>query len=386
MNHPPVTETSERLAAEASELTIDVRALQDRLASGVPTTIVDVRTAGDREEWFIPGSLHVDAYEALKAGEAGPLEAATLPDDELIVTVCAAGRTSLTAAKLLRARGKRVVSLEGGMKAWTLAFNTADVPLEGTAVEAVQVRRTGKGCLSYVMASDGEAAVIDASLPPDVYLHLAEEQGWRIAHVLDTHVHADHLSRSRALASIAGADLHLPDDDRIAFEYRPVREGDVVPFGRATLRTLHTPGHTNESMSYVIDEAAVVTGDTLFADGIGRPDLKANRKEAARRAGMLYDSLQRLVRTVPSDALVLPGHTSRPVDFDGRPIAATIADVRRSVDILELPRDAFVERILARIPPTPANFEHIVALNEAGATEVDDVLELEAGANRCAIG
>src|SRR3954447_3824449 len=106
-----------------------------------------------------------------------------------VVTVCGAGKVSLIAAEHLRARGFDARSLAGGMKAWSLAWNTAEVSLPDSAATVVQVRRTGKGCLSYLIGSDGEAAVVDASLAPDVYQNLAVEHGWEIRHVLDTHVH-----------------------------------------------------------------------------------------------------------------------------------------------------------------------------------------------------
>ncbi len=367
------------------DLTIEATALQERLSAGLPTTILDVRPASEREEWYIPGSIHADAYEALKEGHLGPIESIQLPENQLTVAVCAAGKTSLTAAKLLRQRGKNAVSLAGGMKAWSIAHNTADVALSGTSAEVIQLRRTGKGCLSYMAASDGEALVIDASLPPEVYLELAEERGWHITHVVDTHIHADHFSRARLLAERAGAELHLPETERLNYRVSSIRNGDTIPIGSAHLRAIHTPGHTEESTTYLLNEAALFTGDTLFTDGVGRPDLEAGRAEARSRAETLYESLQRLFAEVPESATVLPGHASRPIDFDGRPVAATLREIWDGIKVLSLPKDRFAHHLLKGIPPTPANYQRLVALNEAGETEVDDLLDLEAGANRCAV-
>ena len=378
------SETNGALTTEAP-LTISVETLQERLQAGDPVTVLDVRPADERAEWSIPGSIYVDAYDALKRNDPDALTGVDLPDDRLVVTVCGAGKTSLTAAERLNARGKQAVSLAGGMKAWSLAFNTANVSLAGTPAEVIQLRRTGKGCLSYVIASGGEAAVIDASLPPEVYLRLAEARGWRITLALDTHVHADHLSRSRPLAEAAGARLLLPEQERVSFAYEPVRDGDELAIGAAHLRALRTPGHTGESTCYLLDRAALYTGDTLFTDGVGRPDLEASAGEARARAEALYDSLQRLLREVSEEAFVLPGHTSHPVPFDDTVVGARLRTVRERVDTLELPKAAFVERTLGRIPPTPPNYERIVELNEAGATSVENILDLEAGANRCAI-
>ena len=90
------------------------------------------------------------------------------------------------------------------MRAWSLAWNAAEVPLTGTRARVIQVRRTGKGCLSYVVGSAGEAAAIDPSLDPEVYADIAGRNGWRITKVLDTHIHADHLSRAVPLARTDG--------------------------------------------------------------------------------------------------------------------------------------------------------------------------------------
>ena len=137
-------------------------------------------------------------------------------------------------------RGLEAYTLEGGMKAWNMAWNTAEVSVAGTDARVIQVRRTGKGCLSYLVGSGGEAAVIDASLDPEVYIELAKQRGWKIARVLDTHVHADHLSRSRGLAELVGATLHMPEGYRSPTRSRrsaKVRRSRSAPRGWRPGRT-----------------------------------------------------------------------------------------------------------------------------------------------------
>ena len=367
-----------------ADLTIDVDTLRTWLSERRPVTLLDVRPAAERAEWLIPGSLHINVYDALKAGEAQALADLSLPDDIPVITICGAGKTSLIAAEQLRARGVPARSLAGGMQAWSLAWNTAEVAIPKTTLRVVQVRRTGKGCLSYLISANGEAAVIDAALAPEVYLHLAQQQGWRITVVLDTHIHADHLSRSRTLADQANATLYLPAQERVAFPFIPLRDGDTIGIGTSQLTAVHTPGHTLESTSYLLDEGMLFTGDTVFLAAVGRPDLEARPEEAEARAHLLYASLQRIL-TLPADTLILPGHTSTPIAFDDRPLAATLADVRAAIPRLQASETTFVAEVLARLPPTPPNHHTIVELNETGALPPADPTSLEAGANRCAI-
>jgi glyoxylase-like metal-dependent hydrolase (beta-lactamase superfamily II) len=359
---------------------ISTEELQGLLAAGQPVTVVDIRSLADRE-WSIPGSVQVDAYDAVKSGGLGPLADLEFPHGP-VVTVCETGRTAASATTLLRATGVEALTLDGGMRAWSLAWNIAQITISD--YEVVQVRRTGKGCLSYIVESGSEAVVIDASLDPDVYVQLIRERGWRLVAVMDTHIHADHLSRSRLLAQQQRGELWLPAQGRTRYPFRPLEDGDRLPFGAAELVALATPGHTPESTTYLLDNAAAFTGDTLFLAGVGRPDLEGGTREAsASRARLLHQSIGRLLE-LPEAALVLPGHISEPIPFDGRLLASTVKTIRETVVLARLDQAAFVEAVLARIPPNPPNHSRIVELNERGELP-EDPTELEAGANRCAV-
>jgi glyoxylase-like metal-dependent hydrolase (beta-lactamase superfamily II)/rhodanese-related sulfurtransferase len=364
--------------------TIETNTLRDWLEARQPLVVLDVRGDEDRAQWAIPGSLHINAYEALKAGQPGALASAILPHDRPVITVCTAGRVSQTAAAILAERGFDARSLVGGMKAWSLAWNTADIPFEDSTVRVLQIRRTGKGCLSYLLGSDAEAAVVDPSLPADVYVDLAHRHEWTIRQVLDTHIHADHLSRARELASHTGAALLLPMQQRATFPFTAVADGDRIQIGSATMLAIHTPGHTAESTSFILDDAAVFTGDTLFTNGVGRPDLHATAEGARERAHALFHSLLRL-RELASATLVLPAHATEPIAFDGQPIAASLVEVGAWLSAWLTSESAFVERVTSKLPPTPPNFARIVELNESGDVSDIDPTDLEAGANRCAV-
>ncbi len=363
---------------------IDAETLRAWLDTQRPVTVLDIRTDEDRAQWAIPGSVHLNAYEALRMGQPGALADATFPSDRPVVTVCNAGRVSQTAAEMLGGRGFDARSLAGGMKAWSLAWNAAEVALADRSVRVIQVRRTGKGCLSYIVGSAGQAAVIDPSVLPDVYLELTRQQGWLVRFVLETHVHADHLSRAREVAKQTDATLLLPAQERVRFPFRAIVDGERISVGGATLAAIHTPGHTNESVSYVLNETAVFTGDTLFTNGVGRPDLHADPEAARQRARALFASLIRL-RALHPQMVVLAAHASEPIAFDGRAVAARLGDLETWLSGWLATEDAFVERVTSNLPPTPPNFARIVDLNERGEFPISDPTELEAGANRCAV-
>ncbi|MFW6207027.1 MAG: MBL fold metallo-hydrolase [Gemmatimonadota bacterium] len=365
---------------------ISVTELRDRLDAGASVMVVDIRSRKDFEEWHIPGSLHI---EKLGDPEDGPERndvMRVLPEDEPVVTVCPSGNKSRTAAHRLRDWGRVAYSLDGGLRAWTLAWNTAELELPDDRGRVVQVRRTGKGCLSYVVGSGSEALVIDPALDPEVFEVEAEKRGWRIVGVVETHVHADHLSRARKLADSTGARLYLPEGVETAFQHRVLGDGDVITFGNVDLTVLSTPGHTPESASYRLGDAVVFTGDTLFLDGVGRPDLDADADGARRKARQLHQSLRRLA-SLPDGITVLPAHTASPVPFDGRLVGASLEDVRDRIPALAESAADFAHDVLARIPPTPANHQKIIPLNRRGEWPAEqDVVELESGANRCAAG
>jgi glyoxylase-like metal-dependent hydrolase (beta-lactamase superfamily II) len=363
---------------------IDAGTLREWLDARQPVTVLDIRKDEDREQWAIPGSVHLNAYDALRAGESGSLADAGFPLDRPVVTVCNSGRVSLAAADVLAKRGFDARSLAGGMKAWSLAWNSADVPLSDTSIRVIQVRRTGKGCLSYVVGSAGDAAVIDPSVSADIYADIASRHGWHIRYVLETHVHADHLSRARQLAEQTGAALLMPQQNRVRFPFSAFADGDRITVGEATITAHRTPGHTEESTSYVLNGMAVFTGDTLFTQGVGRPDLHADPEGARRRARALFESLTRLSALGPQ-MVVLPAHASEPIAFDGRAISARMGEIAKWLSRWIVSEPAFVERVVSRLPPTPPNFARIVELNEAGEFPAGDPTDLEAGANRCAV-
>jgi len=363
--------------------TIDAHTLNAWLASGQPVSLLDIRPLQERLEWRIPQSLHIDVYNQLKAGNATGLQTLHLDKNVPVVTFCAGGKLSLFAAEALTRMGYSVYSLEGGMKAWNYAWNTAELKVDED-LHIIQVRRLAKGCLSYLIASGVEAMVIDANLEPEVYLQLAQEKGWKIRHVADTHIHADYVSRTKELALASGATHYLLEQAEVEYSFSPIKDGDSIELGEQRVVVLHTPGHTDESISFWLEQGFLFTGDTLFTDGIGRPDLKADEQKAQQKARVLFHSLQKILLFDPA-TLILPAHFATSIGFDQGLITERLDILVPKIPSLVLTLDEFVPTLLAKLPPTPTNYLTIASINRSGDHTHYKLADLEAGANRCAI-
>ncbi len=372
--------------------TIHANTLRNWLEIGQPVNVLDIRPMNERLEWFIPTSIHVNAYDKLKNNDFEALKNLYLDKSVPVVTFCAGGRMSLVAAKLLDLQGYDVYSLEGGLKAWSLAWNTATITFP--TFQIIQFRRTGKGCLSYLIIADTEGVVVDASLDIEVYKNYLKSHNATLKYVIETHIHADHLSRSKQLAEAFNAELFLPTPNNVSFKTKPIENNTIFNIGSIQISSIKTPGHTFESTTFNIDNKALLTGDTLFTNGVGRPDLKADTvtpshdeakgiKGVLEKAKLLYKSLQKLL-VLDNSTIILPAHTSQPIEFDNIPIQTTLEKVR-SIPMLQLSENDFLQTILNRIPPTPANYLIIVEKNLKGDFSDINPIDLEAGANRCAI-
>jgi len=364
--------------------------LKAKLEAGHALEIVDIRETDAYHEWHIPGSTNVPVNNALKSRRDHALadRAGSLPKDRPIVTVCRAGVISQRATAVLDSLGFDVVSLTGGMRSWGAVWTEARIPLaKADGALLIQVRRNGKGCLSYVLGSSGEAAVVDPSVSCEAYTRIADREGLTIKRVLETHVHADHLSRARDLCRLTGAELVLARNDRVVFDHTSVEDGDVLTVGDLQIRVLATPGHTGESVCYLVGEEALLSGDTLFVDAVGRPDLEHGDHGAESAARMLYASLREgLLGRVPDRVAICPAHHGKPIALDGRPVRSTVGELRSGLELLGRGEEEFVGRILNSLTAKPPNHERIIAINE-GRERLDvDPLDVEAGPNRCAAG
>ena len=176
----------------------------------------------------------------------------------------------------------------------------------------------------------------------------------------------------------------LPTQDRARYPFRSVADGDRIAFGSAALVSMRTPGHTDESTTYLVDNAAAFTGDTLFLNSVGRPDLEGGSgQQLASRARLLQMWVRHLLE-LPEATHVFPGHFSEAIPFDCRMLGTTVGTIRDTVALARLEDSPFVQAVLARIPPSPPNHSRIGEFIERGELP-GDPSELQAGANRCAI-
>ncbi|MFD0589621.1 MBL fold metallo-hydrolase [Paenibacillus sp. GCM10027627] len=380
--------------AEESEVqakAMDAAQLAGYVVSGKELVILDVRNEEDFANWTIEGrgvrSVNIPYFELLEGVEEAIRQ---LPRDKEVLVVCAKeGSSIFVADQLVEAGMADVRYLKGGMKAWSEHVEPVKIgDLEGGG-SLYQFVRLGKGCLSYMAISDGEAAVIDAIRTTDVYERFAAEQGAVIKHTIDTHLHADHISGGRKLAEKTGAVYWLPPKDAggVAFIYEKLEEGAVIPIGgsKSELRALYSPGHTIGSTSILIDGRYLLTGDILFVSSIGRPDLAG---QAEDWAGDLRTTLYERYPLLSKRLVVLPAHYSgiEELGEDGR-VAAELGELFASNPGLKLDSPAAFRRtVTEQLPPQPNSFTAIRETNMGKLQpSLEEQSEMELGPNRCAV-
>jgi hydroxyacylglutathione hydrolase len=252
-------------------------------------------------------------------------------------------------------------------------------------MEPVLIQQFFLGCLahaSYVVASEGVAAVIDPQRDVDIYLDFAREKNLRIEHIIETHLHADFVSGHHELAERTGARIYLGADAHATFPHTAIKDGDTLQFGNARIDFLHTPGHTIEGICAVLTDLAspaapraVFTGDTLFVGDVGRPDLSADHTPQ-QLAGLLYQSLHEKLLKLPDDTEIFPAHGAG--SLCGRQMSAerssTIGKQRRTnYALLARSEDEFIHLLTDSLPPRPEYFGRDVELNRTGASSINEL-------------
>jgi glyoxylase-like metal-dependent hydrolase (beta-lactamase superfamily II)/rhodanese-related sulfurtransferase len=401
---------------KAEPLEIDVIKLKEKLDKGEDVFILDVRTPEEHNAWKF-------SYDRYQKTPVIPIDKLTgsqnvvseqIPKDKEIVTVCAHGQRSQMAAQMLSKMGYKVKNIKGGMAAWNQVYDVASLPKSSSIPTTTttthsqeqaaiwQLRRVSKGCMGYVIAVGNAATVIDSTCDLDnSALRLAEDNGLKIVNVIDTHMHADHVSGLSALVKRTGANAYISAEEEyepaasdLGIEVNLIKDNQKIPIGNnVSLTAIHTPGHTEGSMSFVLDidkaegqkHYYLFTGDTLFVNAVGRPDL---HNKAGEFAAKLYDTYQSKILQYPDNAFILPAHfdTDSITVKHNELISETIGSIKRKVKLLSIPKNDFIEFMVSSVPPRPANYEKIIQINK-GLIPCNriNIGDLEEGPNSCAI-
>ncbi|ADU29591.1 MBL fold metallo-hydrolase [Evansella cellulosilytica] len=352
--------------------------------------ILDVRNEADFSDWKIEGKkfkyYNIPYFELLDGIEN---IMGKIPENSQVLVVCAKEGSSIMVAEMLSEAGIDVAYLKGGMKAWSEYLEPVKVGKLKNGGELYQFVRLGKGCLSYMVVSNGEAAVIDATRMADKFVNFAQEIGVNITNVFDTHLHADHISGGRKIAELTGATYWLPskDADEVVFEYEALDGDNEVLIGNSTIKihALYSPGHTIGSTSFIVDDAYLLTGDILFIDSIGRPDLAGMAEDWV---GDLRESLYTRYRDLSDELLVLPAHFMiiEELNTDGS-VAEKLGALFTNNHGLNIEDESEFRRVVTEnLPPQPNAYKEIRETNMGKITpDEEKQREMEIGPNRCAV-
>ena len=339
--------------------------------------LLDVREPDEVKEWFIPGVHNIPLGNLDRRIDE-------VPSNKQIIVICAKGARALQGAQILSDHGLSSAVLEGGMGAWASTYDQVEANISGATV--IQVRRRGKGCLSYVVGAGERAVVIDPSLNTPLYQEIAKSHGWAIDYIVDTHLHADHISGARQLREITGAKLYLSPHDPFSFDFEPLADGQGLQLAEGVsldVSAVSVPGHTEGSTMYKLGNYAVFTGDTLFLESVGRPDLA---EQAEAFAHNLFTSLHERILPLPDDVLIFPAHYGQDVEVHHRQLVTKkLGELRGKLPALALNESDFVAWAVSSVKDRPPNYQEIVLINTGKKAISAEGVEMELGPNRCAV-
>jgi glyoxylase-like metal-dependent hydrolase (beta-lactamase superfamily II) len=370
--------------------------LSRRLEAGEPIQVLDVRAPARLVNGMVspvPPDRYINVRGSELVGLGDPAEVGLRQDGEVVV-VCGHGNDSLRVAAWLTVAGYDATSLRGGINGWMHLSVPRPLPAPPGFDHLIQFDRPGKAALGYLLVSAEEAIAVDVSRYEQPWRDEAARLGARITAVADTHVHADYISGGPHLAKsldvpwyLHAADMVYPYDGTPGvFPFTPIDEGQEIRVGEGRLDVMHTPGHTEGSATILAGDRAAMTGDFLFVQSVGRPDLAGRTEEWSEQ---LWASAHRALTQWPASWTVLPAHYALEEERNpDRTVAAELGELRESNDALMLAADheRFVSWVIEHEAPAPEAYPKIKAINvgliSPSQAEAD---VLEAGRNECAI-
>ena len=353
--------------------------------------LLDVRNDVEFNRFQVEGPYPFDMVNVpyMEFIEMEDESVAKVPRGKKVRIVCAKEGSSKYVGEILVNHGfQDVAHMQVGIKAWGNLLAPVRVA-QGKGYELYQFRRPGKASCSYGLIQGEEMMVFDPAKNTDFYLAFARERGATITKTFETHRQADYISGSDGLRRSAAVEIVAPEDDfkGARFPYTPARHGDIHRFrdGGPKVEVIHTPGHTPGSTCYRIDGQYLVTGDTVFIQSIGRPDLGGM---AESWSNMLFKTMTEILLTLNEDTFILPGHYMDWREADDNLIfAAPIRKIKElNADIYAIDNpDDFYAFIQANMRPQPEEYARIREIN-AGLVEVDEEQQeiMDIGKNECA--
>jgi len=388
--------------------------LQARIDRADPVRVLDVRNRDEVDRWKLSGpAVTVTQRSNAKYIQATVTDTvdefvADIDGEGPVVVVCARGEASREAAATMADEGYDARNLEGGMEAWARLLTATELPVEDAPVTVVQYRRPASGCLGSLVVSGGEAAVVDPLRAfTDRYVADVEARDATIETVVDTHVHADHVSGLRELADATGATPVMSAaavDRGVTYDVETATDGDELVVGDTVLEAVHAPGHTTGMTAFAVrtrgsadgsvdeddggdsgDVPVLLTGDSLFVGSVARPDLERGSEGARDLARDLHRTLTDRFARFADETLVAPGHHAEGARPDeAGAVTARLGDLRE-LPVFRMDPDEFVDYVTDDMPPRPANFERVIAVNLGRETaDAEEAFELELGPNNCA--
>ena len=373
---------------------ISPEVLVHRIESGTPLRVLDVRAniaSGRIDIVNLDRYVNIRGSQLLAMGE--DVRSAVPPSDPVAV-VCERGNSSKQIAAHLNDLGYTAQSMRGGMAAWGMAV-VPRVLTPPTGFDTfIQFDRIAKGATGYLLGGGGEALIVDPPRKAQPFLEAARERGLKIVGVAETHAHADYLSGGPALSRALSVpyyvhprDAILPYDGSPAkFDFAKADDGTVIKIGPASLRVVHTPGHTEGSISYLAGDEVALTGDFIFVNSIGRPDL-GGKAEAWTKD--LWKSLERARREWPGTMRLYPAHYASDSEREAdRTVGASFTEIQARNEPLKFTDEgAFSAWVNRKVGASPESYKRIKAVN-LGLVEVWDMeaQELDCGRNECALG
>jgi len=369
---------------------ITVKELAQKILANEDVFLLDIREEEDYNDWSIQGRNVTSMNIPFKQLENGTEDVKKqLPENKTVYVVCAKGISSQKGVEILEEAGvKNITYLEGGMTAWSEHLEPMKIGNLSNGGELFQFIRIGKGCLSYMIISNGEGAVIDPVRMTETYKNFAKEKNASITSVLDTHLHADHISGGKILADQSNAEYYFPpkDDEGVTFSYNKLEDGTTVTVGYSVeISAFYSPGHTIGSTSFIVDNKYLMTGDILFIESIGRPDLAGKAEEwVDDLRHTLYDRYEDLSK----ELIVLPAHFGEmeEINEDGT-VQDLLGNLYQKNDRLQVEDEGeFRHLVTDNLPPQPNSHEEIRRTNMGKKDpEEEERREMEVGPNRCAI-